>query len=70
MKKFITALAGTGLLALSMAVVGCGEQSKVESQDKVSTPGGTTTVTKETKIKQSGDNPPSPGTSTPAPPKG
>jgi len=69
MKKLITALAGTGLLTMSLAIVGCGEKSEVKTEDKISTPGGTTTVTKYTKIKQSGDNPPSPGTSNPAPPK-
>jgi len=69
MKKLITALAGTGLLTMSLAIVGCGEKSEVKSTDTVSTPGGTSTVTKETKIKQTGDNPPSPGTSNPTPPK-
>jgi len=69
MKKLITALAGTGLLTMSLAIVGCGDKSEVSSTDKVSTPGGTTTIKKDTTIKQTGDNPPSPGTSTPTPPK-
>ena len=45
MKKLITALAGTGLLTMSLAIVGCGEKSEVKTTDKVSTPGGTTTIT-------------------------
>jgi hypothetical protein len=69
MKKLITALAGTGLLTMSLAIVGCGEKSEVKTEDKISTPGGTTQVTKSEKIKQTGDNPPSPGTATPTPPK-
>jgi hypothetical protein len=69
MKKLITALAGTGLLTMSLGIVGCGEKSEVTSTDKVSTPGGTATVTKSEKIKQTGDNPPSPNTATPTPPK-
>jgi len=69
MKKLITALAGTGLLTMSLAFVGCGEKSEVKSEDKISGPGGTTTVTKSEKVKQTGDNPPSPSTSNPTPPK-
>jgi hypothetical protein len=69
MKKLITALAGTGLLTMSLAIVGCGEKSEVKSTDTVSTPGGKTTTTSETEIKQTGKNPPSPNTATPTPPK-
>jgi hypothetical protein len=69
MKKLITALAGTGLLTMSLGIVGCGEKSEVKSTDTVSTPGGKTTTTTETEIKQTGKNPPSPSTSTPTPPK-
>jgi hypothetical protein len=69
MKKLITALAGTGLLTLSMAVIGCGEKSEVKTEDKISSPGGTTTITKESKVKQTGENPPPAGTTNPTPPK-
>jgi hypothetical protein len=69
MKKLITALAGTGLLTMSLAIAGCGEKSEVTTQDKISTPGGTSTVTKKETIKQTGDNPPSPSTTNPTPPK-
>ena len=69
MKKLITALAGTGLLTMSLGIVGCGEKSEVKTEDKVSTPGGTTTTTASTEIKQTGKNPPSPSTPAPSPPK-
>jgi hypothetical protein len=69
MKKLITALAGTGLLTMSLAIVGCGEKSEVKTEDKISGPGGTTTIKQEKSIKQTGDNPPAPGTSNPTPPK-
>jgi len=69
MKKLITALTGTGLLALSLAITGCGETSTVKDQTEVKTPGGKTTVTDEKTIKQTGNNPPSAGTTTPSAPK-
>jgi hypothetical protein len=70
MKKLITALAGAGLLAMSMAFVGCGEKSEVKTEREVSGPGGTTTTTDKTTVKQTGKNPPAADTSTPTPPKG
>jgi len=69
MKKLITALTGTGLLALSLAITGCGETSTVKDQTEVKTPGGTTRVTDEKTIKQTGDNPPPAGTAAPSAPK-
>jgi len=39
-------------------LVGCGEESKVKEQETVSTPGGSTTTTKETKVESKGDTPP------------
>jgi hypothetical protein len=69
MKKLITALAGTGLLALSMAVTGCGEKSTVKEETEVKTPGGTTRVTEQKTVKQTGENPPPAGTTNPTPPK-
>lgn len=44
------------LAALSLA--GCGHETTSKSTEKVSGPGGTTTVTKETTVHQSGQNPP------------
>ena len=69
MKKLITALAGTGLLTLTLGLVGCGDTSSVTEKKEVTTPGGTTTVTDKTEVKQTGKNPPPAGTTTPAPPK-
>ena len=69
MKKPLSALLGTGLIASSLALVGCGEKSEVKQEEKITTPGGTTTTTKEEKIKQTGDNPPAPGTATPSAPR-
>jgi hypothetical protein len=69
MQKFITALTGTGLLALSLAITGCGETSTVKDQTEVKTPGGTTRVTDEKTIKQTGNNPPPASTATPPAPK-
>jgi len=48
-------------------LAGCSDESKVKEQTTVSTPGGSATVTKETKVETSGNNPPSataPGDST------
>jgi len=69
MKKIITALAGTGLLTLTLGLVGCGETSTVTDKKEVSAPGGTTTTTDKKEIKQTGKNPPSAETTTPAAPK-
>jgi len=69
MKKLITALAGTSLLTLTLGLVGCGETSTVTAEKKVTGPGGTTTTTDKQEVKQTGKNPPSAETTTPAPPK-
>ncbi|MGD0039030.1 MAG: hypothetical protein ABSE84_01225 [Isosphaeraceae bacterium] len=66
MKKIITALAGTGLLTLTLGLVGCGESSTVTEKKEVSTPGGTTTATDKKEIKETGKNPPPVGTTNPA----
>jgi hypothetical protein len=39
-------------------LVGCGEETKVQEKETVSTPGGKTETTTETKVKSTGDNPP------------
>ena len=41
-----------------LGLAGCSDKAEVETQSKVSTPGGTTTVTKSTEVKSSGSNPP------------
>lgn len=69
MKKLISTLAGTGLLAMTCGLVGCGDTSTVTDKKEVSGPGGSTTITDKKEVKQTGNNPPSAGTSNPTPPK-
>ncbi len=69
MKKLITALAGTGLLTLTLGLVGCGDTSSTTEKKEVSTPGGKTTTTDKMEVKQTGENPPPAGTTNPTPPK-
>jgi hypothetical protein len=61
MKKIITALAGTGLLTLTLGLVGCGQETATEKKE-----GG---MTNKMEPKQTGNTPPPAGTTTPAPPK-
>ena len=46
------------LSVLSIGLVGCGDKTKVQKKETVSTPGGTTTKTDESTTKKTGDNPP------------
>ena len=46
------------LLFPAVGLVGCGQESKLEKTETITTPGGTTTTTSETKVKSTGDNPP------------
>jgi hypothetical protein len=56
MKQFIAAVVVLSLFLLGM--VGCADKATVTKETKISTPGGTTTVTVEEEIKKSGENPP------------
>ena len=47
------------LSMFSLGTVGCAEKSSTTKEIKVSTPGGTTTVTVEKEVEKTGDNPPS-----------
>ncbi len=58
MKKTLTFLASAGFLAGSLMITGCGEETAVKEETKVTTPGGETKVTTEKKVETSGDNPP------------
>jgi hypothetical protein len=69
MKKLLTSVAAAGLLAISAGIVGCGDTSTVTDKKEVSGPGGSTTITDKKEVKQTGNNPPPAGTTTPAPPK-
>ena len=46
------------LSMFSLATIGCTEKSSTTKEVKVSTPGGTTTVTVEKEVNKTGDNPP------------
>lgn len=69
MKKLITSLAGAGLLAMTVGLVGCGDKSATTEKKEMSTPGGSTTITEKKEVKQTGENPPPAGTTHPAPPR-
>lgn len=59
MKRLISSALVFGLLSFTtVGLVGCGEESKVETKETIKTPGGTTEKTETEKIKQSGENPP------------
>ena len=53
-------LASTLILAAvsGFGLVGCGDTAKEEVKETSSTPGGTTTTTKSTEIKSTGEKPP------------
>jgi hypothetical protein len=68
MKRFLTAALVLGVFS-TFGLVGCGEQSKVEEKQTVSTPGGETTTTKTEKVETSGSNPPATTGETPPPAK-
>ena len=60
MKCNLTSALALGLLLSSaVGLVGCGEESKTGRTETITTPGGTTTTSTETKVKSTGDNPPS-----------
>jgi hypothetical protein len=59
MKRVLTSTLVLGLMAFPVVgLVGCGEETKHEVKETVSTPGGTTTSETTTKVKSTGENPP------------
>jgi len=63
MKRIVSSALVFGVLSFPVVgLLGCGEESRVKEETKVSGPGGSTTETKETKVKATGDG----GTSGPA----
>lgn len=56
MKKAFAFLASAGLLSGLLLITGCGEEASVKEEHQVTTPGGETTVTKETTVEKSGDH--------------
>jgi hypothetical protein len=56
MKRILASILGLGVISLGL--VGCGDTASTKTETKMSTPGGTTTVTTEKEVKKTGDNPP------------
>jgi hypothetical protein len=56
MKQFLASI--LALSVFSLGIVGCADKATMTKETKVSTPGGTTTVTEQKEVKQTGDNPP------------
>jgi hypothetical protein len=56
MKRILSSVVMLGLLSVS--VLGCAEKASTTEETKVTTPGGTTTVTVEKEVAKTGDNPP------------
>ena len=55
----IRVIAATLIASLvSINMVGCSDKSSVKEEMKIKTPDGTTTITTETEVKKTGDNPP------------
>jgi hypothetical protein len=54
MKQFLISVFVMSLFVMA----GCGEKTSTTKETKVSTPGGTTTVTVEKEVEKTGDNPP------------
>ena len=56
MKRILALMIGYGVI--SLGIVGCGDTASTKTETKMSTPGGTTTVTTEKEVKKAGDHPP------------
>lgn len=56
MKKAFAFLASAGLLSGLLLITGCGEESSVQHQETIKTPGGETQITEEKTIERSGDH--------------
>jgi hypothetical protein len=59
MKRTLSSALILGLLLFfAVGLLGCGEESKTGRTETVTTPGGTTTTSTETKVISTGENPP------------
>jgi hypothetical protein len=56
MKRLVITASILCLSAIGM--MGCAEKESTESELKLTTPGGETTITTEREVKQTGENPP------------
>jgi hypothetical protein len=54
-------------LSVTSGLAGCGDTASDQTQIKQTTPGGSTTETIKSEVKQTGDNPPPPTGATPTP---
>jgi len=66
MKRLLASALILGLFS-TVGLVGCGEKAETKSEVTTSTPGGKTTETSTTEVKQTGNNPPPPASGAPAP---
>ena len=58
MKRTFTAVLAGGLIGLSFVVCNKVDKSTAKQETKLSTPGGTTTITTEKEVKKTGEKPP------------
>jgi hypothetical protein len=63
MKRALASALILGVCSM-FGLTGCSEESKVTDKTTASTPEGSTTVSKETKVETSGSNPPAAPTTT------
>jgi ABC-type uncharacterized transport system auxiliary subunit len=57
MKRVLCSTLVLGVASI-FGLAGCGEESKVQDKQTVTSPTGTTTTTTETKVDSTGSNPP------------
>lgn len=55
-RQTVVAMVTAGILSIGMA--GCNDTSSTKTETKTTTPNGSTTVTNETTVKKTGENPP------------
>ena len=61
MRKLISAtMMGILFTGVGIGISGCSDESSTKKEVITTSPGGKTVETQESKIKQSGDNPPAP----------
>jgi len=59
MRKLISAtMMGVLLTSFGVGISGCSDETSEKKETQIKTPGGTTTVTDEMKVKKTGENPP------------
>ena len=58
MKRLIATTLITSLISINIIGCGAGDKSTVKQETKISTPGGTTTITTEKEVKKTGEAPP------------